>query len=411
MKMKKYLLGTSALVAAGLVAGQANAADKFTMGVGGFMEQFFGFMDNEDAPGRDWGHFNNGSNDTEIHFKGTLTMDNGIKIAARVEIESNEDAQNVSVDEVWLQLSSDSLGLLVIGSDDMPADGMSGYPKVGIGLTDVDNWVRDLNISGGTDSESASTLGDSADVAKLVYYTPVDWQKEWGIQLSGGIAGNLTNANTEGDFVQNSTSGFAYNVMASYSRRFGDIDTYVAAAYYRQVDEATTASYNGGGDLHGYQLGLNLKWGPWEVGGGYQRTFDDLDKKTLAEFQDGLGSSVTVDSVEGWSMNAGIAYTMGAWQFGFAYGYGEIEGAVATFENNGAFTAVSPGKDRRNTYELASKYDFGNGLNWRTSLVYAKYHNGDVVTGATISNSSALTRDLAENDDGWALVTGFTLTF
>jgi len=400
--MKKYLLGTTALVAAGLVAGQANAADKFAMGVGGFMEQFFGFMDNEDAPGQTWGHFNNGSNDTEIHFKGTMTMDNGIKVAARVEIETNEDAQNVSVDEVWLQLSSDSLGLLVIGSDDMPADGMSGYPKVGIGLTDVDNWVRDLNISGGTDSESASTLGDSADAAKLVYYTPVDWQKAWGIQLSAGIMGNTTNANTEGDFVQQSTSGFAYNVMASYSRRFGDIDTYVAAAYYRQVDEAQTAGFNNGGDLHGYQLGLNLKWGPWEVGGGYQRTFDDLDKVGLGADTVGTSlSSVALDSVEGWSMNAGIAYTLGAWQFGFAYGYGEIEGQV-NGTGAGGITYATPGKDHRNTYELASKYSFGNGLDWRTSLVYARYHNGDNAGGV---------QDQLQNDDGYALVTGFTLTF
>ena len=119
--MKKQLLGTSALIAVGLMAGHANAADKLSLGVGGFIEEWFGYTqkDSEKGNARDYegGQFGV-MTDAEIHFKGTLNLDNGMKLTARVELETNADRQNVSVDEVWLQISSDSLGMIEIGEQD-----------------------------------------------------------------------------------------------------------------------------------------------------------------------------------------------------------------------------------------------------------------------------------------------------
>ena len=78
--MKKSLLATTALAALGAVAvaGPATAAEKIKVSVGGYMEQWFGYSDNKNSVNADRLAFDQQS-DGEIHFKGSTTLDNGIK--------------------------------------------------------------------------------------------------------------------------------------------------------------------------------------------------------------------------------------------------------------------------------------------------------------------------------------------
>ena len=79
--MKKSLLATTALAALGAVAvaGPAVAAEKIKVSVGGYMEQWFGFADNKNNVAPNTDGFDQQS-DGEIHFKGSTTLDNGIKV-------------------------------------------------------------------------------------------------------------------------------------------------------------------------------------------------------------------------------------------------------------------------------------------------------------------------------------------
>ena len=83
--MKKSLLATTALAALGVatVAAPASAAG-FEMKVGGFMEQWFGYSDNSNSAQPDSDVMEQHS-DTEIHFKASQTLDNGLKVGATVE--------------------------------------------------------------------------------------------------------------------------------------------------------------------------------------------------------------------------------------------------------------------------------------------------------------------------------------
>ena len=66
-----------ALACAGFtVAGPASAADMLSLGVGGFMQQWFGYADRSDM-GADGGFAV--QSDSEIHFRGSLESDMGLK--------------------------------------------------------------------------------------------------------------------------------------------------------------------------------------------------------------------------------------------------------------------------------------------------------------------------------------------
>jgi outer membrane protein OmpU len=380
--MKKYLLGTSALVAAGMVAGQANAADKLTLGVGGFMEQFFGYVNQENDPGRTFTHFGMAGPETEIHFKGSINLDNGMKVTLRTELEANSDQQNVSVDETWMQISSDSLGLLDIGSDDVVADLIgTGYPKVGIGITDIDQWIKDENIvGGGSDQENATNTGDTNDAPKVSYFTPADWQKATGLQASVSYAPKITNNNTEANIVKETDNQNAYSFGVTYSRNLMDVDTYIAYSYFHQSDTGNFNSSDGvnSAGQYAHNISAQFKYGPWILGGAYSR-YNDHGKTRQ--------NAANSQSLQGWSYNVGVAYTLGRWQFGLAHGHTDYEGSIA-----------NRGHDKRDFQDLAAKYDFGVGFDWRTSLIHA-HQSKDVQVDATTVNG------------GWGIVTGFVAAF
>ena len=140
--MKKFLLGSTAIVAAAAVAAPAVAAEKIQLSVGGYMQQYIGFASNESDTGRtDYRSFDVQS-DTEIHFAGSTTLDNGLKFAVKVEMEADGEDANGSIDESWLEVSSDSFGSLKLGYDD-PVTGLAHNtaPNYGPGFGDADTWV------------------------------------------------------------------------------------------------------------------------------------------------------------------------------------------------------------------------------------------------------------------------------
>ena len=80
MKMKKWFLGTTTLVAAGLMAGGAGAADAIKLTLGGFYGTAMGVeIGGETKPGE--ASFNKQAGafhqNVEIYFTGSTTLDNG----------------------------------------------------------------------------------------------------------------------------------------------------------------------------------------------------------------------------------------------------------------------------------------------------------------------------------------------
>ena len=91
--MKKQLLSATALATAAMLGASGSAiaqkASKPTIAVGGYYNGGVRITDNADAVGgRDTGGFAS-FNDSDIHFKMSGMLDNGIRIGGRWELEGD----------------------------------------------------------------------------------------------------------------------------------------------------------------------------------------------------------------------------------------------------------------------------------------------------------------------------------
>ena len=102
IRMKHTLLGTTALVAAGLMVGSAYAADGgVKLGLGGMYRGAYGthFDSQSDSTGNvedlslDRGDAL--KQDIEVHFKGEAVLDNGLTVGARVELEGQTSGDQI----------------------------------------------------------------------------------------------------------------------------------------------------------------------------------------------------------------------------------------------------------------------------------------------------------------------------
>ena len=99
--MKKLLYGTTALVAAGMVAGGAQAADKIKVGVGGYFYGYLVGVSQDDSAASSGVSADPGNNrrghhinrEGEIIFTGKTTLDNGIQFGVQVQLEAEQLSQ------------------------------------------------------------------------------------------------------------------------------------------------------------------------------------------------------------------------------------------------------------------------------------------------------------------------------
>ncbi len=185
--MRKALL-TTASGAALLAAGPALAdkmADKLSVGVTGYMEQWIGgsSVDATDATGAATAVDGGVSqySDSEIIFKGSLEADNGLKFSVKVELEANssegasDKPRGDQIDESQATVSG-AFGEIQIGSEDHAASLMHyGNKDVGVGLncgdasfiSGVTSCAREGGLGMGT---SGWLIG--GDDQKISYFTP-----------------------------------------------------------------------------------------------------------------------------------------------------------------------------------------------------------------------------------------------
>ncbi len=132
--MKKQLLATTALVAGGLMAGAAQAADPIKLSLGGYAHTGLTIRSEDNTASangtingqNDWFVQNNGLQVTtdigrsdvfweaEVWFVGETTLDNGIKVGVNIQLEAY--TSNDQVDEHYVYLTG-GFGRLVVGAE------------------------------------------------------------------------------------------------------------------------------------------------------------------------------------------------------------------------------------------------------------------------------------------------------
>ncbi|UKV14469.1 porin [Thalassospira lucentensis] len=340
--MKKILIATSALVAVAFT-GQAQASEPIKLSVGGYMNQWAGFADQE------VGDRNNAfQSDTEIHFKGSTTLDNGIEVGAVVELEGETSGDQI--DEQYLFVNG-GFGRIEMGKNDSAADSMQlvapAVGPVGINDGDLDIWV---------DSYLIDTTIPTGDQNRVTYYTP----------SFGGFRAGVSFAD---DSNRNGANG--------YNNQDGSGDNIVSGGLEYEADlngislgVSAIGENWGEGNLVGG--GLNVGFGNFTVGGSYSHTDDDYG------FSEGDSDPDDTDQFD-----IGVSYEMDAAAVSLTYGYAEY--------GNGS---RGDGTGEISTADLGLAYTLGAGVEWKSSIFWFD----DEVDGA-------------EDNDGYGVVTGFALTF
>ena len=347
LEMKKVLLGTTALLGAGLVASPAFAADGIKLGVGGFFKEAYMVNFDDDSEG-EVGNENNTDgffNDAEIHFVGSTVLDNGLEVGARVELEGEDDSDQI--DEAWIWFSG-GFGEVRIGSDDEALANACIVPPGGTG-----NFSAFSPNQWGANTITSNTVctgvDDRGDAQKLIYITPsfAGFQLTVSYTPNGGDERHIDGVGPHVGMPVNADGESRHNVSAY--------------ATYSFEGDGWGLTAGGGGSWEGhveqqpgsdrqaqdfYQAGLNLTFGNFAVGGVFEYFHDALDQGD--------------DNIDNWVAGGGISYTMDAWTVGLQYSHLDSD-------NDGSSDTADFQQDRA---VVTGNYALGPGINLDAEVAY-----------------------------------------
>jgi hypothetical protein len=375
--MKKLLLGSTALVAGGLMAAPAMAADPIKIGIAGYYE-FFVQAGNIDpliaqqsaASASNFTQFKSLSfyQEGEIHFDGASKLDNGTTVGLHVELEGwNTPISTVAatgsvrqIDEAYLYAFGD-WGRIEFGSRDGAGYRMLyGAPSALLngGFFQHNSAFGFFNPTIQVQNLAAAHItfmaldGQIQDANRVNYFTPRIWGFQFGagyapkINIGGGVGPGNNTAGICGfnDATAVSacpTNDFSYQDMfdfgLNYLNKFGDITVALYGGYMlAQFVPGSLAFPAAANTTTGFNLaswrqmafGAQFGFGGWTIGGSYHYDNNGIG----ANYYTGVDSDTR-------SFAAGIMYETGPWQLS--------AGWQGSRNNNGngvtAVTAIAPG--------------------------------------------------------------------
>ena len=363
--MKKILLGSTAIVAAGMIASvpSADAASKMKLGLGGYMEQWIGFTSGDDGAGQDYSGVNIVS-DPEVFFKGKTKLDNGLTIGVNVQLEATQNGDQI--DEQYMTVSG-AFGQIIIGDENSAMYKMHYAPSdFGIGMNSGDNtvWNKPVSDAEGDSinmgSHYRSPFGATYiepdainDAAKISYFTP----RVSGFQLGLSYA---PDAKQDSNALPNRDAVNSDYVMvgANFVQKMGGMSVAISGGYGTVTDAA-----EGGTEPEATSFGIKLGMGGVSAGVSYAN-FSDAGNND----QEGI--------------NAGVAYSSGPMGVSLAYYHGEKDG------NNGSALTLD-GQAERDIIHLSAKYAMGPGVTLAGTLGHAVYTSDDADLHNSVDDSES----------------------
>ena len=326
--VKKQLMAGTALVAATMfIAGGAVAAEKKMMkpsiSVNGYVDALVGGILDEDA-GADTSAIDV-RYDSEIQFNGRATLDSGVKIRARAELEGQIGGGGDRIDEYFLSLSGSFGNIILGGTGGAPVKmltGLSGSWATGVGDThafDSDDWVGSVAGRGTFPVIQHSRL-DTGDANKATYLSP----KFEGFQIGLTYSPNKVNDDSSSRVKAETGIHDGLEGAVSYSGKFGDVGFGIGAGM---------TTYQGSNDGMKADESDWLVAGRLDFGGGFRVAI--AHKRTTNDDE----------STQGQLTDAGVRYVAGANQFSLVGSVGEMDdgGASYTAVTGSYARALGPG--------------------------------------------------------------------
>ena len=347
--MKKTLLGTTALVAAGLIAGPALASDPLKVTVGGNVVTGFYVVDSDNGPG------GTSYQDTKvavvarnIDIIAEGTLDNGMTAGVDAKLMLGSDFSNATG-------TANSNGYATFRQLYAYLEG--GFGRFEMGGTDgaaykmhytspwfvPGNGVDSPNIYNSAFSPvRASTFSLMAtDSNKVSYFTPRLAGFQLGVSYTPdtgtSVAGRNVRANGLGLLAKSAVAiSDVFEVAANYSGSIAGVDVGVDGFY--TSGDATTPST----DPEEYGFGANFGYQGFTLGGAYYKSSDLSGLSPVS----GAGARV-------WT--AGLSYATGPWKVGVAY----LDGK----DDSDSTVVLAPGASKKNsTWQVGGGYSLGSGV-------------------------------------------------
>jgi len=299
--------------------------------------------------------------DGEIHFVGSVTLDNGIKIKTNVQLEANSaavDSGNDDIDEHWMRISG-SFGELRLGSMDDAAMAMTtGYlgtwgTAVGI-LPAFD--IGDLVTNPGTVATSTVGRVDStSDGENITYFTP----RTAGFQVGVSFIPSTNEDNNDEREPNANGDTDGYSIGVNYVTKFEGAS--IAAAFGYGTNKESTAGVS---DPEVYGMGISVSSGPFKVVASYV----DRDDQTNAA---GVTQTAGQETIE-----IGAKYTMGANALSIGYQTAEAKASTGSAFDGDEHVATVVSYSRT----------LGPGVKFILSGVYADFDDGLITAASSNSN-------------------------
>lgn len=323
--MNKLMLGAAA-VALTLAVSPAFAADDsgVKLGLGGYFKGYANYSSEDDAKSVDF------LRDTEVHFGGETTLDNGLTVGAHIEALA-DGGEGFDVDESYVYFAG-SWGRVNLGDEDGAAYLLQvAAPSADDNIDGIRQFIAPTNLVAAATGVAGATLDYANDYTrgsdKITYLSPVFSGFQGGVSYT-------SEAGTAGTTNRVSGADSASDIMEAAVRYEGMVNNVglIAGAGY------TTAQDN---DVDQWNAGVDLDIGAFGLGGVYT-TLED--------------NTVGTD-IDTWAV--GADYTTGPFKLGASY-----------LNADGDITAANDGSFDR--YAAGVVYSYGPGMTFRGSVGYTE---------------------------------------
>jgi hypothetical protein len=374
LKMKKLLVGSAAIALGLALVSPAQAADGVKLGIGGYMKGYVGWANmDEDAGDASSLRSIDIVRDTEVHFTGETTLDNGLTVGFHTELADDMD-NTFNVDESYAYFSG-GWGRVNFGGEDGAAYLLQvAAPAADSNIDGLRQYVDPFNYSVAPDGVEAGTddFNDlntlqfdyaqdaTGSVDKITYLTPVfsgfqagvSYTPDVGSTTSNGLAGFSTDE-VDTEF------GDAWDVAIRYAGQFDGWGLSAGGGYttVNVEEDVAPASHD---DRDAWNLGANVNFSAFNVGAAYT-------KDTHADGTGGLDDADTTTWV------AGADYTTGPFKLGLSYMDREDEDFNAD------------GDLQSNRYSGGVTYTYGPGMTFRGSVHHVTHElDNDDMDGTAV---------------------------
>lgn len=372
--MKFKLLATTAFVAAGLIGMNQSAfaqAKAPTVTVGGFFDQEVFWSSQRDGRPLVGKRVSVDTiSDAEIFFNFSTTLDNGLIIDGRVELEAASDQSTPvpdTIDEAWMRVRG-PFGAFYLGSRN-PEAYKNTYlaPDVGTETVDFQYWIV---VKSGASTSGESPFLDTRlrmgcnDCDNITYVTP----RFEGFQLTGSYMPNSEQDANASLATTDSVYSEGYALGMNFDRKFDELQVGFNAHYqtWRGVPAGLPK------DPWGLTLSGKIAYGPFTIGGAWM---------LIEDFRSGATNS---QDGSGWEV--GGAYAFGPNSVSFVYRSGEDKDS----------TTVA-GSDTIDVYAASYNRTLGPGVRFYASVLHFDLKGENPGT--------------ADDNDGWVVATGLGLRF